>query len=428
MSAFDKVIGYDSIKKELLQVIDMIHCKDVYKEMGAKIPQGILLYGDPGLGKTLMAKCFVEDAGLQTYTVRRTKSNDFVEEISNTFKKAKENAPSIIFLDDMDKFANEDCRHSDTEEYVAVQAGIDETIDSGVFVLATVNDMIKLPRSLKRAGRFDIKVNVLPPVGEDARKIIDYYLSDKKVSDQVCMDDFYKMITYSSCSELEMVINQAAIFAVSKGKGSIEMDELVEAVLRTSYDSPDGLTIINRHELEIAATHEAGHAVAAELLCPGSVGFVSLRSHGRHDKGGFVHMCDTSYNAETDALIALGGRVAGEMYFAEEGINGSEGDLYRAGEKIRRRIFTTGSRGLGLGDVDNRYAPNRLSEDLNSRIEAVTCAEMERCMFRVKSLLYKNRPFVEKIRDALLEKKVLLHSDIQKIKNDLYCGFPGKAA
>ena len=139
-------------------------------------------------------------------------------------------------------------------------------------------------------------------------------------------------------------------------------------------------------------------------------------------------MCDTSFNEETDALIALAGRVAGEMYYAEEGMNGSESDLYRAGEKIRRRVFVTGSRGLGFGDVDNRYAPNRLSENMNSRIEAVTCAEMERCMFRVKSLLYKNRPFVEKIRDALLEKKVLLHSDIQKIKNDLYCGFPGKAA
>ena len=396
MSAFKKVIGYESIKKELRQVCDMINRQDEYKAMGAKMPHGILLYGDPGLGKTLMAKCFIKEAGLKTYTIRKTKSENFTEEITETFKKAKENAPSIIFLDDMDKFANEDSRHSDAEEYVAVQAGIDETIDSGVFVLATANDTSKLPRSLKRAGRFDIKVNVLPPVGEDARKIIEHYLSDKKVSGQINLDDLYKMITYSSCAELEMVMNQAAIFAVSKGKGSIEMDELVEAVLRTNYDSPDDLTIISQHKLEIAATHEAGHAVVAELLCPGSVGFVSLRSQGRHDKGGFVHMCDTSFNEETDALIALAGRVAGEMYYAEEGMNGSESDLYRAGEKIRRRVFVTGSRGLGFGDVDNRYAPNRLSENMNSRIEAVTCAEMERCMFRVKSLLYKNRPLVEK--------------------------------
>lgn len=128
MSAFDKVIGYETIKNELLQICDMVHNKERYEALGAKLPQGILLYGDPGLGKTLIAKCFIEESGLKSYVVRRNKGNDdFISNITETFQKAKENAaPCIVFLDDMDKFANEDSDHRDAEEYVAVQSGIDE--------------------------------------------------------------------------------------------------------------------------------------------------------------------------------------------------------------------------------------------------------------------------------------------------------------
>ena len=158
MSAFDKIIGYEPIKKELLQIVDMIRNGDVYEALGAKLPQGVLLHGAPGLGKTLMANCFIEESGLPAYVVRRNKgSNDFIAEVTETFQKAKENAPCIVFLDDIDKFANEDSGHRDAEEYVAVQAGIDEVKNSGVFVLATANIIRKLPFSLVRLGRFDRK-------------------------------------------------------------------------------------------------------------------------------------------------------------------------------------------------------------------------------------------------------------------------------
>ena len=161
MNAFDKVIGYETIKNELLQICDMIHNREVYEELGAKLPQGILLYGDPGLGKTLIAKCFIEESGLISYVVRRNKGNDdFLGDITATFQKARETAPCIVFLDDMDKFANEDSNHRDAEEYVAVQSGIDEVKNCNVFVLATANEMWKLPNSLVRSGRFDRKIEV----------------------------------------------------------------------------------------------------------------------------------------------------------------------------------------------------------------------------------------------------------------------------
>ena len=124
MSSFDKVIGYRSIKRELLQICDMIRNRTIYEEMGAHLPHGLLLYGAPGLGKSLLANCFMEECGLNTVTVRRDKSGDaFINSIAQAFAKAKEEAPSVLFLDDMDKFANEDDSRCDTPEYVAVQAG-----------------------------------------------------------------------------------------------------------------------------------------------------------------------------------------------------------------------------------------------------------------------------------------------------------------
>lgn len=293
MSAFDKVIGYETIKNELMQVCDMVHNKECYEALGAKLPQGILLYGDPGLGKTLIAKCFIEESGLKSYVVRRNKGNDdFISNITETFQKAKENAaPCIVFLDDMDKFANEDSDHRDAEEYVAVQSGIDEVKNCDVFVLATANEMRKLPESLVRSGRFDRKIEVKCPTDKDANKIIAHYLSDKKVSKNVNMEDLSKMISYSSCAELETILNEAAISAAYKRKTDIEMEDLVKSVLRMIYDSPDNYTKASAEDMKKTALHEAGHLVVSEVLCPGSVGLASLRSTGRDSTGGFIHRC-----------------------------------------------------------------------------------------------------------------------------------------
>ena len=199
MSEFNKVIGYETIKQELAQICDMFHNKEVYEKLGAKLPRGLLLYGAPGLGKTLMAKCFIAESGLKAYTIRRNKgTDDFISEITDTFQMAKENAPSIVFLDDMDKFANEDEKHRDAEEYVAVQSAIDDARGSDVFVFATVNLINKLPHSLLRVGRFDRRIEVNPPSSRDACEIIKFYLKDKKVSEDVNLEDVANMIQYSS--------------------------------------------------------------------------------------------------------------------------------------------------------------------------------------------------------------------------------------
>lgn len=415
MSAFDRIIGYQTIKEELLQICDMIHNKETYKRLGAKLPQGILLYGKPGLGKTLMAKCFIEESGLPAYIVRRDKgSADFIKKISDIFQKAKTNAPAIILLDDMDKFANKDKNHSDAEEYVAVQAGIDEIKECDVFVFATANQTDKLPDSLIRSGRFDRRIEVNSPTGNDAEKIIKYYLGQKKVSNDVNMDDIVKMVSYNSCAELETILNDAAIGAAYAKKKNIEMDDLVKAVLRTQYNAPDNFTKKSSDALKKIALHEAGHLVVSEVLIPGSVGLASLRSAGRDPTGGFINVCLPIANYAHYILISLAGKAAVELYYSDTFASGCEYDIQKATRKIQRELSRGGANGLAMIEI-----PYEGSENYKKMMESVVHAELERYMLKTRDILIKNCDFLEKTANLLCEKETLLYSDIQKLRNSI---------
>lgn len=419
MSAFDKIIGYQTIKEELLQICDMIHNREIYENLGAKLPQGILLYGDPGLGKSLMAKSFITESGLPAYIVRRDKgSDDFIGKITDTFEKAKKNAPAIVLLDDMDKFANEDDRHIDAEEYVAVQAGIDEVKGCNVFVFATVNEIRKLPRSLIRSGRFDRKIEVNSPTDRDAEEIIKYYLGQKKVSDNVNMDDLVKMVSYGSCAELETILNEAAIGAAYARKEKIEMDDLVKSVLRMQYDAPDNFTKKSSDALKEIALHEAGHLVVSEILTPGSVGLASLRTAGRDSTGGFIHRCMPVTRRAHHILISLAGKAAVELYYSGVCASGCQSDIRKAADNIRDAISESGTGGFGMIDVANHRFPES-SESFNSRNESVVHAELERYMFKTREILIKNRDFLEKAAQMLSEKETLLYSDIKKLRESI---------
>lgn len=419
MSAFDKIIGYQTIKEELLQICDMIHNREIYENLGAKQPQGILLYGDPGLGKSLMAKSFITESGLPAYIVRRDKgSDDFIGKITDTFEKAKKNAPAIVLLDDMDKFANEDDRHIDAEEYVAVQAGIDEVKGCNVFVFATVNEIRKLPRSLIRSGRFDRKIEVNSPTDRDAEEIIKYYLAEKKVSDNVNMDDLVKMVSYGSCAELETILNEAAIGAAYARKEKIEMDDLVKSVLRMQYDAPDNFTKKSSDALKEIALHEAGHLVVSEILTPGSVGLASLRTAGRDSTGGFIHRCMPVTRRAHHILISLAGKAAVELYYSGVCASGCQSDIRKAADNIRDAISESGTGGFGMIDVANHRFPES-SESFNSRNESVVHAELERYMFKAREILIKNRDFLEKAAQMLSEKETLLYSDIRKLRESI---------
>ena len=426
MNSFDKVIGYKSIKRELLQICDMIRNRTIYEKMGARLPHGLLLYGDPGLGKSLLANCFMEECGLNTVTVRRDKGGDaFINSIAQAFAKAKEEAPSVLLLDDMDKFANEDSSRCDAPEYVAVQAGIDDVKETAVFVIATANEIRKLPDSLCRSGRFDRKIRIQPPTAADAEAIIAHYLSGKQVSDDINMKDLTKMMSYHSCAELETILNEAAIRAAFARKDSIGMEDMVGTVLKQQYGASEDVPHNSEEAVKKTALHEAGHLVACEILSPGSVGFASLLPFKENRCGGFVHTCTTIPDS-CEAIIALAGKAAVEMQYPGQLAEGCGRDIKRAVNSIREAAANVGTMGFSLLDVESDHSVS-MSESLNARSEAAVQAELERCYNKAKSILSRNELFLEKITEAFIEKKTLLYSDIQRIRSATAKDSPGMA-
>ncbi|MCR4961210.1 MAG: AAA family ATPase [Lachnospiraceae bacterium] len=422
MSEFDKVIGYDNIKNDLIQVCDMVKNPEIYKRLGAQIPRGILLSGDPGLGKTLLAKCFIKECGLKTFVIRRNRgTDDFIGKITHAFEEAKDNAPSIVFLDDMDKFANEDRHHRDAEEYVAVQAGIDEVKNYDVLVIATVNNIDKLPGSLKRVGRFDRTIEIEVPTEEDAEKIIKHYLKNKITASDVNLEDLGKMFRYSSCAELETVLNEAAVGAGYLRKSSIEMSDFVNAVLSMQYHAPADYTKGSKEEIRKTALHEAGHVVVCEALKEGSVGLVSIRVVEYNGNAGFTHRCK-EIEVEDSILVCLAGKAATELYYSDRVAQGCSEDLDRAYRALFSYYSEEGCGGLSL--LDDGVFNGERSEHYISKIEPVIGAALERYLTTARGIILKNRPFLEKLTEALIEKETLLYSDIRRIKAETM----GKAA
>lgn len=424
MKDFDMIIGYATIKRELEQITDVLKNGATYKNLGVSAPKGLLLYGAPGVGKTLMANCLISASGRNMFACRKNQPDgDFIIAIKDTFSKAVANAPSIIFLDDMDKFANGDEDHRDAEEYVTVQSCIDETKGKDVFVLATANRLRCLPESLLRAGRFDRLIRVQPPLGQDAIRIIEHYLESKKFVTDIDVTFIARVMNGRSCAELETVINEAGLYAGFERADHVTMKHFLTACMRIVFEIqptlPDGDdcsagTSSGDNTKNQIVYHEAGHAVISEVLCPNSVTIVS--AHGeRSGVGGF-----TSYYYDDDisplrrkqiqVVSALGGMAAVEQRF---GIidTGTQDDLYQAFDLAKDLISENCMCGFHLHASE--YGD---SDKLRSKQEFAASCEIERYYRKAKEILALNRDFIERMACQLREKMVLTTFDIQIIK------------
>ena len=215
---FSNIIGYDEEKRTLKTIIDMLNNKEKYQEIGCNIAHGLLLYGPPGTGKTSIANEIINNVNRKVYVIRKIKSDgSFIDYANKIFEEAKNNTPSIILLDDLDKFSEDDNKNNN-EEFVAIQSLIDDIKNFDIFVIATANDIMVLPYSLKRAGRFDIKIEIDNPKEEDAYKIFEHYIKSKKIAKDVDIKKIACILSNSSCAELEKVCNQAGIYAAYLNK------------------------------------------------------------------------------------------------------------------------------------------------------------------------------------------------------------------
>ena len=413
---FEQVIGYQSIKKEMLTICDIMQNSEFYSKLGVSVPNGLLLSGDPGLGKTLMANCFIKASGRKAFTCRKDKPDgDFVNHIKSTFDEAVKNAPSIVFLDDLDKYSNGDEYHKNSEEFVTVQSCIDDAKGKNVFVLATINDEDAIPNSLLRAGRFDNRIEVKSPKGEDAEKIVEHYIKKKNFVSDVDVKTITKLLNSASCAELECVINQAGVYAGFNRKDKIEMDDIVKACLRIIHKAPEKENAYSPEVLKYVSYHEAGHAVIAEVLEPGSVNFVSVRSHGGNT-GGFTNYYQPEeywikkQYMENRVTVILGGKAATETVFGETDV-GSNSDLHRAFDIVERFVDDYCSTSFDRWIQGREY-----SQGASERRDMQISVEMEKFYQKSKKILIDNREFLDKLATALINKDILTSVEIEAIK------------
>ena len=423
MSAFDKVIGYEKEKEKLYQLCDMAKNPEKYAALGVRLPHGILLHGVPGVGKTLMASALIEEMGegRNRYVLRKDKSNEeFVESISKTFQDAKAHAPSVIFLDDIDKFsADSDSRNP--EELIAVQSGIDEVKGADVFVVATANEIRELPRSLRRAGRFDRILEICPPNRKEAVEIVRHYLKDKKVAADVTAESVARLMDGNSCAALESVLNEAGIYAGYENKPEIGREHIVRAVLRDIFEADESVNEMSAAAKEEVAFHEAGHAVAALAFDAESVGLISVRP-SKSDARGVVQIFKSenyfgSYDRMHERVIALlAGRAAVELKYGRLDV-GAASDIDRASAIVQRFIVDYAASGFALFHHDNHDGISSCNQE--DGITAERSAMLSRCYEEAKDVLRKNWAFVEKLAAALVERDTLVFEEIAELRKEI---------
>ena len=418
MSAFNKVIGCKEIKTELLRYCDSLKNREKYRRLGVNPPRGVLLHGEPGVGKTLMAKCFIEEVGFPSFTIRKEKPDGaFIDYIRESFEKAKDAGPSIILLDDLDKYANEDDNHPNSEEYVAVQSCIDELKDSPVFILATANEIRNLPGSLIRCGRFDKTIEV--SISErDVYEILNHYLKNKKVVSDVDPSLIAAIMQGYSSASLETVINEAGIYAAYNGKDAIEQDDIIKACLRIRYDAPEYLDEILPEVLEVKAIHEAGHAVVSEILDPENTMLVSICNNTDRSGGLCIskkeyinYICDKK-RLETDIIIALAGKAATEIYGKKD--MGTRLDLDEVYVNVDSLVNETCT--YGYSSYCGYMDPSQL---LNRQREVIISQEIEKYYQKAKDILIEYRDFLDEMVEALKKNHTLTNKDIFEIEDRL---------
>lgn len=330
--------------------------------------------------------------------------------------------PSIVFLDDMDKFANGDALHPDAEEYVTVQSCIDEVKNKDVFVIATANSLRCLPDSLLRSGRFDRRIPVPVPSDEDAEQIIKFYLSGRGMSLVLDTKVITKMMQGSSCAELETVINEAGILAGYERADRVTMQHFMKAAMKIVFEVPyselncSDAFDKNPELLKKIACHEAGHTVVHEVLVPGSVVLATVYCDGRHH-GGLTkfhtdRVAQDPYTAIKMRIIAnLAGKAATEQLLGCFDVGTSE-DLKNAHDMIMDLISDSAACGFALyGDCYPK------SDALLYRQEQTVAAEVEKYYLKAKEIIAKNHTFCEAVADALMKKKLLSCYDIREIRS-----------
>ena len=416
---FDKIIGYESEKKEILRLADAWGHPEKYRALGIDLPLAILLHGKPGLGKTMFANALIEACGLPCFPCRKDRPDGaFVTAITETFSKAAGNAPSVVFLDDMDKFAEDNLQEdSNKEEFSTIQSCMEAVQGKGVFIIATANAIHNLPESLLRAGRFGRQICFSAPSPADAEQIIRHYLQNKKIESGISPKNLALIMQGKSCAALKSVIDEAGLLAGFEGKASIERAHLIRAILSVLMHAKIGNT--DPHSGLFAAYHEAGHAVAG-LALGKRIGFISIYSS--EESGGICisepdRIKCVFEDVLKEAVVAVSGKAAIEIRFGQADI-GCRNDLDNVIDHIRPALTRCCAGGFSYG-YDRDTWENRQSSARVGHISEKLYDLIEECYRKAKEILSANRDLLDRIATELLTSDALLEDDLATILSEV---------
>lgn len=419
MNEFDKIFGYESEKQEMLRLCDVLCNRKKYEALGIALPKAVLLYGEPGLGKTLMAKAFIAATGRKVFHCKKNKSNgEFVDEIKKTFENAIANAPSIIFFDDMDKFAEDNLQKDcNKEEFVAIQTGLEDIGDNDVFVVATANDIYYLPDSLMREGRFGKQIEFTAPSFEDSIKIIKHFLANKQISNEINARSLAHVLSGHSCAMLENVINEAGIYAAYANRDKISYRDIKDAVAHVMLKQ-QGLHDLDDKTKWRVAYHEAGHAVL-HLLTMKDIGCLAIGKCGKDGLG--IGVCclskpvphNTCQDSENYIMALLAGRASVEIQFGEIDL-GTIKDLQSAMNEIEDNLEWLAANGFEYLCLRDRYCNAQPSYQINKNQDKKVHL-IEEYYNKTKMLLLQNKPLLDRLAKEIYENEVLLYDEINMI-------------
>ena len=441
---FKDVAGNESAKQDLTEIVDFLKSPKKYEKLGAKIPRGVLLAGEPGTGKTLMARAVAGEADVPFFSIS---GSEFAEmfvgvgasRVRDLFSKAKKNAPSIIFIDEIDAVAHKrDARggagreDEQTLNQILVEMdGFDN--DSGVIVMAATNRVDMLDKALLRPGRFDRHVNVALPERKDRLEILKVHFKGKPVEENVDLEALAKKTAGSSGADLANIANEAAITAAREGHKAISNKDLTEAFERVAIGPERKSKVMNDKEKKITAYHEAGHAVVGHVL-PDSDPVHKVTIIPRGQTGGvtwFLPPEDRSYKSiyELKDILAraMGGRVAEKLIFGKDAVTtGASSDLKNVAELAKSMIVEEGmgdgTRNLVFPSEATGYYTISTGKPYSEKTAEIIDVEIKKlsdeAAKRAEEVLKANKTVLDKLAEELLAHETLEETELEPILKD----------
>lgn len=433
---FDDIAGSENAKQDLEEVVDFLKHPKKYETLGAKIPKGVLLVGNPGTGKTMLARAVAGEANVPFFSIS---GSEFVEmfvgvgasRVRDLFTKAKKNAPAIIFIDEIDAVGRKrgsgmggghDEREQTLNQILVEMDGFEA--DTNVIVLAATNRADVLDPALLRPGRFDRHTTIALPERKDREAILKVHFKNKPTDNTVDLDKLAAKTAGSSGADLANIANEAAIIAARRNVKHITGKDLTEAFEKVAIGPERKAKVMNDREKEMTAYHESGHAIVGHVL-PDSDPVHKVTIIPRGSTGGvtwFLPPEDKSYTNVyefKDILArAMGGRVAEKIIYGADGITtGAGSDLRKAteiardmiieqgmGSKLRDQVFHEDAGGMVFDKITHeRPYSDATAEEIDKEVEAL----IREASTRAEAVILANRDILEKLKEALLKEETL---------------------